>query len=431
MTKGPQALRIACSGLVAAEHGSVSSAGYEIVRELLRRGHEIDFFSSRSYVYPEALIQHHGLRYFDCSQPRADALVTRLGSGRAAMLAGSLLHQAWARRIVRAMRGQHDARPYDVELFLGLWAFGRIPGVPVISWVQGPPGTDARSIGRHRHDIVRLCGAREYALLRAYALFKNSRFGLPAFGHSDVFICGSRMSAHSLVGTFGLDPARVHALPYPIDVQAFAPENPRRSDCKPLELLWVGRVVPRKRLDLFLEAGALLIERGQDVTLTVIGGFAFAQGYERLLASFAYPERLTYVAHMPREQVAVRLRSAAVFVQPSEEENFGSSVAEALACGTPVVVGPTNGTGDYMGAGGVRFGEYTPRALAEALECLLHAADREASLHAAARQAAVEHLAVERVVDGLEEIMYAAAHSRGSQPGARVRGHASPPSGRP
>lgn len=409
MSAEARPLRIACSGLVALEHGSVSSAGYEILRELLSRGHDIDFFSSASYVYPQSLIEGAGLKYFDCSRHRINAVLARLGSGRAAFVAAKLAHRRWARGIVRAMAREHARRPYDVELFLGLWAFGRLDGVPVVSWVQGPPGTDARSIRRHRNDIVRLCGVREYAQLRAYALYKTSRIGLPAFGHTDVCVCGSRMSTDVLVETYGLDAARVRALPYPIDLSAFAPESgPGSGPGGSLELLWVGRVVPRKRLDLFLDAGALLIENGWDVRLTVVGGFAFAGGYAQLISSFPHPGRLEYVPSMPREEVGTRLQAAAVLVQPSEEENFGSSVAEALACGTPVVVGPTNGTGDYMGAGGVCFSEYTPASLVAALTRVLHEGERGPLLGAAAREAAVEHLDVERVVDGLEQIMRSA-----------------------
>ena len=37
-----------------------------------------------------------------------------------------------------------------------------------------------------------------------------------------------------------------------------------------------------------------------------------------------------------------------MLAQPSDEENFGSSVAEAQACGLPVIVGATNGNADYL-----------------------------------------------------------------------------------
>jgi glycosyltransferase involved in cell wall biosynthesis len=402
-------LRIACSGLVAVDHGSVSSAGFEVLRELLKRGHHVDLFSTKAYVYPASLIEHEGLGYVDCSASRLDEFIRRLGSGRVGWVGAKCAHRSFTRRIVRAMRSSHEDSPYDVELFLGQWAFGRVVGLPVVSWVQGPPGTDARSIRRHRHDIVRLCGVREYALLRAYALYKSSAIGLPAFHHTDVCICGSQGSAQMLVDDVGLNAACVKALPYPIDLAAFAPERPIESPGRPPELLWVGRVVPRKRLDLFLDAGALLIENGWDITLTLVGGFAFAEGYRKLIEGFPHPERLTYLPQMAREEVRARLQSAAVLIQPSEEENFGSSVAEALACGTPVVVGPTNGTADYMSTGGLRFSEYTPQSLATTVTRVLYdLAVDPSGLNERARLAAVDQLSVERVTDGLERVLTSA-----------------------
>ncbi len=399
-------LRIACTGLVAADDGSVSSAGFEILRELLERGHQVDFFSAQNYVHPVGLIERHRLVYVSCDQPRLDALIRRLGPGRLGWVGAKLGHRPFARRIICAIRRRHAERRYDVALFLGVWAHGRVAGLPAVSWVQGPPGTDARSIRRHRHDIVRLCGAKEYALLRAYALYRSSSLGHPPFRYTDVCICGSQESARTLVASFGFDAARVHALPYPIDLAAFAPAPPTKTLEDRSEVLWVGRVVPRKRLDLFLDAGALLIANGWDIRLTVIGGFAFAHGYGKLIERFPHPDRLTYLPHTARAEVAERLRSAAVLVQPSEEENFGSSVAEALACGTPVVVGPSNGTGDYVAGGGRQFAQYTAGSVATAIAGVLYDLARDPSgVAAQARAAAVAQLDVGRLTDGLEAIM--------------------------
>ena len=380
-----------------------------VLYELLRRGHHIDLFSTKDYVYPTDLIETAGLGYVDCSAPRLDAVIRRLGPGRVGWLASKCAHRSFTRRIMSALRRAHEAEPYDVELFLGLWAFGRAGGLPVVSWVQGPPGTDARSVRRHRRDIVRLCGAREYAVLRAYAIYRSSPMGLPAFSHTDICICGSAMSQQMLIREHGLAADSVRTLPYPIDLAAFAPAAPADPPTEASELLWVGRVVPRKRLDLFLNAGALLIESGWDVTLTVVGDFAFADGYRQLIDGFPHPARLTYLSHIPRDEIGARLRSAAVLIQPSEEENFGSSVAEALACGTPVVVGPTNGTADYMGNGGRRFSDYDAPSVAAAVARVLdELVGGSSEFRTAARQAAEDYLAVGGVADGLEAIMWAA-----------------------
>ena len=301
------------------------------------------------------------------------------------------------------MRRIDRDRNYDLQLSLGQWAFGRGTRRPVVSWVQGPPGTDSRSVTRHHGSITQLCGRLEYAQLRAYSLYRAS-FGRPPFRHTDMTICGSQWSEALLVSQYGLSAERTRSLPYPIDLEAFRPDAPVGSPL-PLELVWVGRIIPRKRLDLFLSAGAALIAAGHDIRLTVVGGFPFAAGFQRLLEEFPHPERLRYVARLPRDEVGMLLRTAAVLLQPSEEENFGSSVAEALACGTPVVVGPTNGTGDYIGEGGAHFARYDVDAVAAAVAQVLDRIETDpAAIRACARDAALEHLSVTRVVDDLESI---------------------------
>ena len=416
MTAERSRLRIACSGVVGYEHGSVASASFEVLQELLRRGHEIDFFSKRSFVYPERLMDHRGFAYRECAQPRLDVAVQLLPTADARWyIGGPISNAVYTRRVVDAMARQARNRNYDVELFLGLWAYGRIPGIPVVSWVQGPPGTDARSVVRHSASIRRLCGWGEYAKLRAFAAYRASRIGKPAFHHTDVTICGSTFSKETLVARYGQSPQTVQILPYPMDLEAFKPAATPHIP-RPAEMIWVGRVVPRKRLDLFLDAGACLLRAGVDVRLTVIGGYQFGAGYHKLIERFPFPDKLAYIAHVPRGDLREHMQRAAVLVQPSEEENFGSAVAEALACGTPVVLGPSNGTGDYIGAGGERFPEYSASAVAEAIRRVLTLEpEREAALRVSARNAAVEHFAVDRVVDRLEEIL------RSARAGARGR----------
>jgi glycosyltransferase involved in cell wall biosynthesis len=58
------------------------------------------------------------------------------------------------------------------------------------------------------------------------------------------------------------------------------------------------------------------------------------------------------------------LRRHDVLCQPSDEENFGSSVAEAQACGLPVIVGRTNGNADYLCSRDTHLRDDRPETLA-------------------------------------------------------------------
>jgi len=292
----------------------------------------------------------------------------------------------------------------DLDLWLGDWSRGRA-NRPVVSYVQGPTGTDAQSIGPHRTLIERIAGKKTWFKLAAYARWRLGP-GLPCFQHSDHVILGSQWSHHKMIEKFGYAAAHCLALPYPIDLQMFRPARDRRSSSDRLRVLWLGRFVPRKRLDLFLDDLAMAIKDGCDVEAWVVGRSGFVPNYETLLDEFDYPEQLKHWPSIPRSDVPAILADVDVMVQPSDNENFGSSVAEALACGVPAIVGATNGTGDYICDRSIWLADDRPEALAAAMVQMAKAKQNgELTDPTPSRQAAEHWFAPERVVDQLEAIL--------------------------
>ena len=403
-----RSLRIACYGYAAPSDGSVSSAGHVILNELLNRGVEVDFFGKRSFAYPVGLERFSNFRYIEVEGPAERTFGHHAVRGpklwRALM--GSLTSGQTARNITSAVCISHRSRHYAVQLFLGTWAFGRVPGIPTVSWVQGPPGTDSRSIANHAQQLRRLEGLPRYMVLRALAAYRNT-LGTPPFRNTDVAICGSRWAAGILRGHVSPG-VEIDTIPYPVDLEMFSPD-PLISRSVVPEVLWVGRSVPRKRLDLFLSACEQLIRSGRPLSVRVVGGLGFAPGFQKLIDTFRFPGCLTWSRHLPRTEIPALLRRATVLIQPSEEENFGSSVAEALACGTPVVVGPTNGTGDYMADGGVLFDAYNPASVANAIAAALDGiAANPHAWRARARAAAEQFCDVRSIVTQLEAVIHRA-----------------------
>lgn len=104
------------------------------------------------------------------------------------------------------------------------------------------------------------------------------------------------------------------------------------------DLVVVGRLMAHKRVDMLLDAVALLHAEGMPVTCRVIGN-----GPERL-ALHAHAQALGIdhaidFRHDIAEQkdVYAFMKAAKAFVFPSAREGFGIVVLEALACGLPVV----------------------------------------------------------------------------------------------
>ena len=98
------------------------------------------------------------------------------------------------------------------------------------------------------------------------------------------------------------------------------------------------------------------------------------------------------------------IRRHDVLIQPSEEEDFGSSVAEAQACGIPVIVGPTNGNRDYLSARDIVLREGTASDLCEAMVAISTCVERPDAA-AISRRTAEKYFQIDRVADQMLEIL--------------------------
>lgn len=375
----PDKLRIAATGFVEARAGSVGSANAILLRELLRLGHEIVFFSKSSFVDPRPLFPsgdplRAGFSFVEASNEFTDQLRRRVERRPLiGLVCRQLDSRMYHRKLLRTMSAAHRERKFDAALWLGDYARGRVAGLPSVSFAQGPPGTDARSILRHWNQIRTVARPAVAWRWKILAALRLSRIGLPPFAASDRILVGSRQSARVLEELYRISPERIDSLPYPIDLEHFRP-HPHESLTTPsggrrtLRVLWLGRIIPRKRLDLFLDGAALAIRRGLDLKVTVVGGSPMFPGYLRLLEEFPFPAALEHHDSIERARVPSLFAEQDVLVQPSEEENFGSSVAEAQACGLPVIVGHTNGNADYLASRDFLLADDRPESLADALQ---------------------------------------------------------------
>ncbi|MEM7316405.1 MAG: glycosyltransferase family 4 protein, partial [Planctomycetota bacterium] len=238
-----------------------------------------------------------------------------------------------------------------------------------------------------------------------YAKWRMS-VGLPDYSNSDRIIVGSQWSRSDLIDNYSQSPDRVFALPYPIDLQRFRPTSAARSKNGRLRILWLGRFIPRKRLDLFLAGLAEAIRAGCDVEALVIGSSAFVPNYERLIDEFPYSSRIRHRTSIARSEVPKVLADVDVLAQPSDDENFGSSVAEALACGIPVVVGKTNGTRDYICDRSIALPDDSPSSMAQAIASMIELkSSGELRDHAPSRDAAEHHFEPSSVLEQLIAIL--------------------------
>jgi glycosyltransferase involved in cell wall biosynthesis len=105
-------------------------------------------------------------------------------------------------------------------------------------------------------------------------------------------------------------------------------------------VLFLGRLHPKKRLDLLLEA--FLDDAPAGCKLMVVGPDEqdLWPELQRRYLRGRNAERVVRAGLVAGEQKAALLAAADLFALPSEHENFGIAALEALAAGTPVLLSP-------------------------------------------------------------------------------------------
>mgnify|MGYP000128337108 CR=1 FL=1 len=144
-------------------------------------------------------------------------------------------------------------------------------------------------------------------------------------------------------------------IPLGVDLETFSPENfsaeLRTKMLKGGEILLVhcGRLSPEKKPERSIEALRILIERGFNARLVVVGTGPL---YKKLYNS-SRDIPVTFWGYIANQKLLAQIiASSDVSIAPGPIETFCLAALESLASGTPVVASNTSAVGEFLLAGG-------------------------------------------------------------------------------
>lgn len=213
----------------------------------------------------------------------------------------------------------------------------------------------------------------------------------------------------------GADGSRISVVPCGVDLGQFTPDGPveRRASRR---IGVIGRLVPRKGVDLVIQALARLVADGlRDVELHVVGGGSGEDGLagdpeaRRLLAlcdDLGVRDQVRLRGQVPQAQMPALLRSLDVVVCAPWYEPFGIVPLEAMACGVPVVAAAVGGLIDTVvdGLTGLHVPPRNPEALAAALAALLGDSERASAYGRAGRARVRSRYSWERIARDTQRV---------------------------
>jgi glycosyltransferase involved in cell wall biosynthesis len=177
---------------------------------------------------------------------------------------------------------------------------------------------------------------------RKYLLRLTAKWLLTKF---DLITCVSSFTRSKLV-PIGIPENKITVINNPVDTVLFTIDS---QVIKGNRIAFVGRLDENKGIIRCLQAFKNLIPKYHSLNLLIIG-----DGNQRKLVEemLRYDPDLSSHVEMPgfleKKNIAQLLPSCRFLVAPSIIESFGIAVAEAMACGLPVIVGRNSGTADFV-----------------------------------------------------------------------------------
>lgn len=174
-------------------------------------------------------------------------------------------------------------------------------------------------------------------------------------------------------------------LPYIFDLTPFhhlpGPKLARESlglSCDGVpQILFLSRLHPKKGVEILIDAAAILQRRKVPFHLLLAGPGepGYCEGLRQQVGRLQLDKAVQFLGMIRGEQKVSLYQASDLFVLPTNQENFGLVLAEAMACRTPVITTRGVDIWQELQQGDAAIVDQTPEAIASAISQMLEDPD--------------------------------------------------------
>lgn len=253
-------------------------------------------------------------------------------------------------------------------------------------WMSGLAALRAAALGAVRPPIVQSFHALGHVKRRHQGADDTSpaerRYLEPYVGQSVDRVISTCSDEAFELHQMGVPTSRISFTPCGVDTELFCPDGPRAPRSERFRVMALGRLVPRKGVELAIDAMAVLRARGvDDVELEVVGGCAAEDDLDgdpdvQRLREHArrceVADLVRFRGQIPHAELPALLRSADAVACTPWYEPFGIVPLEAMGTGIPVIATAVGGLLDTVvhEVTGLRVPPRDPEAIADAIQAL-------------------------------------------------------------
>jgi glycosyltransferase involved in cell wall biosynthesis len=185
------------------------------------------------------------------------------------------------------------------------------------------------------------------------------------YRHASNLLLVSNWFRDEMTRKYHLSLENLEVLPNVVAPDFFSSTIRSNNTCK--KVLTIGNFIPVKQHELLLKAWSLVHEQRPDLTLTLAGEGPLKDELIQLSKELSIQDSIHWLPRQDRKGILKLMQEHDLIVSCSKVETFGLTVAEATACGKPVVVTDSGGVRDIVTKTNGSITKQNPDSLAQGI----------------------------------------------------------------